>query len=98
MIGQKKIHWQPIKTKYLMCASTRLYNYNSLKEEKINLVLDSIDLILDDVPCYLGIYLDKQLDWENHIKSVVSSDYGKLSALQKMKNFIPFSTCKMLAE
>ena len=34
----------------------------------------------------------------NHIKSVVFTCYGKLSALQELKKFIPFSTRKMLAD
>ena len=82
-----------------MCIETlRLCNYQSIKEEKINLVQGSTDLKLNDGPCYLGVHLDKHLEWENHIKCVVSTCYGKLPSLPKMKNFIPFSTRKMLAE
>ena len=95
---QNSLAANAIKTKYLRCASKRLCNYHSTKEEQINLAMGSTNLKLDYEPRYLGIYLDKHLDWENHIKSVVSTCYGKLSDFQEMKNCISFSTRKMLAK
>ena len=60
--------------------------------------MGSTDLKRDGEPCYLVVHLDKHLDWESHINSVVSTYHEKLSSVRKMKNFMPFSTRIMLAE
>ena len=46
----------------------------------------------------MGIYLDQHLDWGKHVKHILSTCYGKLSVLRKMKNFTSFSARKMLAQ
>ena len=55
-------------------------------------------LNLEDNPRLLGIYLDKHLNWSNHLQEVISSCYGKLLVLKKLKNFTTFKLRKQLAE
>ena len=95
---QNSLAANAIKTKYLLCASKRLYDYHNVKEKEISLILGSTELQLDKEPRYLGIYFDQHLDWEKHVKHVLSTCYGKLSVLRKMKNFTSFSARKMLAQ
>ena len=95
---QNSLAANAIKTKYLLCASKRLYDYHNVKEKEISLKLGSTELQLDKEPRYLGIYFDQHLDWEKHVKHVLSTCYGKLSVLRKMKNFTSFSARKMLAQ
>ena len=46
----------------------------------------------------LGVNFDCNLKWNVHITEVVSSVYGKLSALKKLKNFIPFTLRKQMTQ
>ena len=58
------------------------------------------DSLLEKVSdCKLpGVNFDCNLKWNVHITEVVSSVYGKLSALKKLKNFIPFTLRKQMAQ
>ena len=87
-----------VKTKFILCASKRLYDYHQLKDQEIDITLGSTKLKPDKEPRYLGMYLDQHLTWENHLKHVLSSCYSKLSVLRKLKNFTPFRSRKTLAE
>ena len=84
--------------KYLMHTSRHLCNYHSLKEQRINPVLDDTDLKLHVEPWYSSLHIDKHLNWESHIECPVSNGYGKLSSLCKMMIFKTFSTSDMLAK
>ena len=55
-------------------------------------------LDLESNPRLLGIYLDENLDWSNHLQEIISSCYGKLSVLKKLKNLTTFKLRKQLAE
>ena len=61
-------------------------------------MLVSTDLKLDNEPYYLSIHLDKHLAWEYYVKSAVSTCYGKLPALRKIKNFTSLSKRKVLTK
>ena len=80
---QNSLAANAVKTKYLLCASKRLYDYHNVKEKEINLKLGSTELQLDKEPRYLGIYLDQHLDWGKHVKHILSTCYGKLSVFRK---------------
>ena len=95
---QNSLTANAVKTKYLLFASKSLYDYHNVKEKEIDLKLGSTELQLDKEPHYLGIYLDQHLDWGKHLKHILSTCYGKLSVLRKMKNFTTFSAQKMLAQ
>ena len=84
-----------VKTKYILCASKRQYDFHQLKDQQIEITLGSTELKLDKEPRYLGMYLELHLTWENHFKHVLSSCYNKLSVPRKMKNFTTFKSRKI---
>ena len=46
----------------------------------------------------LGIYLDSHLDWKEHVTKLLSSCYGVLAVLRKIRHRAPFKVRKQLAE
>ncbi len=87
-----------MKTKFLISGSKRLYDRHQIKEKTILLSLGGESIELDEKPRLLGVYLDKHLDWSNHLKELSSSCYGKLSILKKLKHFTTLKLRKQLAE
>ena len=87
-----------IKSKYFICSSKQLHNRHHLSNLSVSLSMGEKLLDLESNPRLLGIYLDKNLDWSNHLQEIISSCYGKLSVLRKLKNFTTFKLRKQLAE
>ena len=50
-----------IKTKYILYASNRLYDFHQLKDQEIGITVGSTKLKLDKKARYLGVYLDPHL-------------------------------------
>ena len=46
----------------------------------------------------LGVHLDSQLDWKEHVTKLLSSCYGVLAALRKIRHLAPFKVRKQLAQ
>lgn len=46
----------------------------------------------------MGVYLDQELTWQEHITNLLSSCYGALAVLRKLKNFSPYHIRKLLVE
>ena len=55
---------------------------------------------LERITCtkLLGVQLDQNLKWNDHVKSLLTSCYGTLSILRRLKNLAPFHVRKNLAE
>lgn len=87
-----------IKSKYFICSSKKLHDRHHLSNIPVSLSMGEKPLDLESNPRLLGIYLDKHLDWSNHLQEVISSCYGKLAVLKKLKNFTTFKLRKQLAE
>ena len=87
-----------IKSKYFICLSKQLHNRHHLSNISVSLSMGEKLLDKESNPRLLGIYLDKHLDWSNHLQEIISSCYGKLSVLKKLKNFTTFKLRKQLAE
>ena len=87
-----------LKTKYMICGTSNLIKLHSTKLADIQIKMG--EKVLKEVvdPCLLGLKLDRNLKWDNHIRYVLSSCYGKLTVLRKLKNFTPFHLRKHLAE
>ncbi len=45
-----------------------------------------------------GVHLDKNLDWTSHLQKLLSSCYGKIAVLRKLKNFTTLRLRKQLIE
>ena len=46
----------------------------------------------------LGVHVDQHLTWKTHVDHVLSSSYGTLSVLRRLKHLAPFPARKHLAE
>ena len=46
----------------------------------------------------LGVHLNENLKWDEHVKHLASSCYGTLACLRKIKKFTPYKLRKHLAE
>ena len=87
-----------IKSKYFICLSKQLHNRHHLSNLSVSLSMGGKLLDLESNPRLLSIYLDKHLDWSNYLQEIISSCYGKLSVLRKLKNFTTLKLRKQLAE
>ena len=129
-----------MKSKYFTCYSKQLHIRHHLSNIPVSLSIGEKLLDLERNPRLLGIYLDKCLDWSNHLQEIIfilyvlcsmfyvlcsmfilyyiflqiickksysysysrliiiTSCYGKLSVLKKLKNFTTFNLRKQLAE
>ena len=87
-----------VKSKHMICASKHLYHRNKLKEKSVSLLLGNDNLVLDENPRLLGVHLDKNLDWTSHLQKLLSSCYGKIAVLRKLKNFTTSKLRKQLIE
>ena len=58
------------------------------------------DTQLERTPCtkLLGVYMDQHLTWSDQVNNLLSSCYGTLTVLRRLKNLAPFEVRKTLAE
>ena len=47
---------------------------------------------------FLGVKLQENLKWNDHVKDVANASYGVLRTLRKLKHFTDFNLRKRLAE
>ena len=55
---------------------------------------------LERVTCtkLLGVHMHEHLTWNNHIIELVTSSYGALAVLKKLRNLAPFRVKKQMVE
>jgi len=72
--------------------------YHSLEERKLPIACG--DTPLKQISCtkLLGVHVDQHLTWKTHVDHVLSSSYGTLSVLRRLKHLAPFHERKHLAE
>ena len=88
----------PSKTNWMLVSSPQMARYHNLEER--NLPVACGDTPLERISCakLLGVYMDQHLTWKSHVDHVLSSSYGTLSVLRRLKNLAPFHVRKHLAE
>ena len=86
------------KTKAMLFSSKRMENCHDLNNVECHVTFG--DRTLDKVSHtkLLGITFDQHLQWNDHIKKTISSVYGKLAVIRKLKHFVDFKTRKMIAQ
>ena len=73
--------------------------YHSLDEKEIYIKCNGKALERVNVTKLLGVYLDSHLDWkETEVTKILSSCYGALAILRKIRHLAPFKVRKQLAE
>ncbi len=68
---------------------------HDLDEYLSNLSVNGKELERVSSTCLLGTQLNEHLIWTDEINSKISSCYGILSIVKKLKHFAPFQTSRM---
>ena len=73
--------------------------------DKTTRFIDSLNIFinnlpLEQTPCikYLGVHIDPQLKWSEHINHIISSVSRRLGVLNRLKQFLPLDTLSLLVK
>ena len=75
-----------------------MVGYHSLEERKLPIACGDTPLKRISCTKLLGVHVDQHLTWKTHVDHVLSSSYGTLSILRRLKHLAPFHVRKHLAE
>ena len=87
-----------LKTKFITFSTSQLSKRHDLEQRAYNVEFAGKKLERVDNTRLLGIQLDSHLKWNQHVKQLLASVYGKLTVLKKLKNFTDFKLRKQLAQ
>ena len=73
-------------------------SYHSLERKEIDIKCNGKALGRVNVNKLLGVHLDSHLDWKEHVTKLLSSFYGILAVLRKIRHLAPFNVSKQLVE
>ena len=65
-------------------------------EDKLNFKLADIDIKTTEKTCLLGVVLDNELKFDDHISSICRKVSAQISALNRLKNILPLKTKESL--
>ena len=86
------------KKNWIAISTPQMARYHSLEERKLPNACGDTPLKRSSCTKLLGVYVDQHLTWKTHVDHVLSSFYGTLSILHRLKNLAPFHVRKHLAE
>ena len=86
------------KTKQLLVTTPQMSRVHKLDSVTPSVKVNGVALERVKEFKLLGIWITENLKWTCHIKKLVSSCYGILSTLRKLKNLAPFHVKKLLVE
>ena len=72
------------KTNYIILKSKQ-----KLINDKLNIKIDNIEIEQVSVTKFLGIIINENLTWENHIKAVKNKISKSMGILEKIKSNVP---------
>ena len=85
-----KLQLNTEKTKVMYLSS----NPNELKDnDHSGIEFQGTTLHLCEEFKYLGVTINKALKWNDHIRTILHSTYGKLSVLGRGRKFVPVQAC-----
>jgi len=86
------------KTKWMVISTPQMARVHNL--DVCSVPVACRDISLERITCkkLLGVQLDQHLKWNDHVKSPLTSCYGTLSILRKLKFLAPFYVRKNLGE
>ena len=61
-------------------------------EDKFNFKLADIDIKTTEKTCLLGVFLDYELKFDDHISSICRKVSSQISALNRLKKILPLKT------
>ena len=88
----------PKKTKVMLLSTAQMARFHRLDEISMNLSASGRGLERVTTFRLLGTQLHANLCWKDEIKSKISSCYGTLSVIRKLKHLAPYHVRKQLAE
>lgn len=88
----------PAKTKQMVLSTNQLARVHDLKHQITQLEILNRQLERVSETKLLGVKLQENLKWNDHVKDVANASYGVLRTLRKLKHFTVFSLRKRLAE
>ena len=86
------------KTNWMLISTPQMARSHSLEERKLPIACGDTPLKRISCTKLLGVHMDQHLTWKTHVDHVLSSSYGTLSILRRLKNLAPFHVRKHLAE
>ena len=86
------------KTKWMLISTPQMAHVHNLDVCSVPVACREISLERITCTKLLGVQLDHNLKWNDHVKSLLTSCYGTLSILRKLRNLAPFYVRKNLAE
>ena len=87
-----------VKTKQMVLSTNQLARVHGLKNQTIQLEILNRQLKSVSETNLLGVKLQVNLKWNDHVKDVANASYGVLRTLRKLKQFTNFNLRKRLAE
>ena len=88
----------PVKTKQMALSTNQLARVHDLNNETIQLKISNRQLERVSETKLLGVKLQENLKWNDHVKDVANASYGVLRTLRKLKHFTNFNLRKSLSE
>ena len=88
----------PVKTKQMVLSTNQLARVHDLNNQTTQLEISNRQLERVSETKLLGVKLQENLKWNDHVKDVANASYGVLRTLRKLKHFTNFNLRKRLAE
>lgn len=82
----------------MLLSTSQMSSYHSLSSRTLQLSAEGKNLERVKSTKLLGVHLNENLRWDDHVKHLASSCYATLACLRKIKNFTPYKLRKQLAE
>ena len=86
------------KTKWMLLSTKQMARVHSLQTASVDILCNGESLERVTRTKLLGVHRHEHLTWNNHINELVTSCYGALVVLKKLRNLAPFRVKKQLAE
>ena len=88
----------PTKTKSMLLSTSQLVCSHGLKDQNRNLEISNCRLERVSEAKLLGVKLQENLKWNDHVKDIAYASYGVFRTLRKLKHSTDFHLRKRLAE
>ena len=69
--------------------SIAFHNKEKVAKQKINVILDDVSLERVNFTKFLGVIIDENLTWKNHIDAISETTLRNIGMLSKMKHYVP---------
>ena len=86
------------KTKCMLISNKQMSRIHNLDEQLLPISCGDTPLERTFCTKLLGVYVDQHLTWVDQVNNLLSSCYGTLTVLRRLKNLAPFQVRKTLTE